>query len=135
MPNNINFLQPKVSTSGGKFEEFEKNFEEERRAFFSCLTKEQQLLVFCEVVNKLVKAELLDKVSYRGVLYGEFEFASDAYTKAQMSGFLELHNSIDSEKVDLGEFGSALLKLYGIEQNKEHVLEKINSFHEEGNEN
>lgn len=128
MPNNIsvNLLHPILPrTINSNSEELDIKFIEERQAFFNCLTKHQQLLVFCEIVSKLVKAELLDRVSYRGVLYGEFNFDSNSYLKAQLSGFLDLHNSIDVDKVNLGEFGSSLLKLYGIEQSKEQVLEKI----------
>ena len=76
------------------YDEFEKSFAEQRANFFNSLSKEEQLLVFCEVVSKLVKSELKDKRSYRGVLYEEFGFGPDAYVKAQVSGFLELHNSI-----------------------------------------
>jgi len=108
-----------------KFENFEKEFAKERSSFFNHLTKNQQLLVFCEVVNKLVKAELKDHKTYRGVLYEEFRFGTDAYVKAQISGFLELHNSIDKNQIDLLEFATEVLNIYGIEQTKEQVMEKL----------
>lgn len=107
------------------FEELENSFAEERAAFFNCLTKNQQLLVFCEVVNRLVKGEIEGRRSYRGILYEIFEFGTEAYSLAQISGFLELHNSISAEPINLNEFGSKLLALYGIEQTEAEVENKI----------
>jgi hypothetical protein len=121
-PSSILDISKEVSE---KFAKFEDEFAQERAAFFNCLTKEQKLLVFCEVVHKLVNAELVKHQSYRGVLYEEFGFETDSYMLAQISGFLELHNSIESESVDLNEFGMKLLNLYGIKQTKEDVENKI----------
>lgn len=77
-----------------EWKEFEKRLFAEQDRFWDSLTKDQQLLVFCKVVRKLVKAELEENRSYRGVLYSEFEFDLDAYVVAQISGFLDLHNCI-----------------------------------------
>ncbi len=120
--NNLLDISEEISE---KFAKFEEEFAQERSAFFNCLTKEQQLLVFCEVVHKLVNSELVERQSYRGVLYEEFSFESDAYMLAQISGFLELHNSIEAEAVDLNDFGVKLLNLYGINQTKEEIENKI----------
>ena len=62
------------------------------------MTTDQQLLIFCKVVRKLVQSELVDQRSYRGVLYDEFQFGLESYVQAQISGFLELHNAIDIVK-------------------------------------
>jgi hypothetical protein len=76
------------------FKQWEDGFVAERLDFWNSLTQDQQLLAFCEVVSRLVQGELVDKKSYRGVLYDTFEFGIDSYVTAQISGFLELHNSI-----------------------------------------
>jgi hypothetical protein len=76
------------------FKQWEDGFAQERLDFWNSLTPDQQLLAFCEVVSRLVQGELVDKKSYRGVLYDTFEFGIDSYVTAQISGFLELHNSI-----------------------------------------
>jgi hypothetical protein len=76
------------------FKQWEDGFVAERLDFWNSLTQDQQLLAFCEVVSRLVQGELVDKKSYRGVLYDTFEFGLDSYVTAQISGFLELHNSI-----------------------------------------
>lgn len=109
-----------------KFQEYEKQFAEERKKFFLSLSKEQQLLVFCEVVSKLYQAEIMDKKSYRGVLYGEFGFDKDAYLAAQMSNFLELHNSIDvSNSENENNFLEKFLAMYGIYTTKEDIESKV----------
>jgi hypothetical protein len=74
--------------------EFENELLAEQDSFWESLTKDQQLLVFCKVVRKLVNAELKEGRSYRGVLYDEFEFGMESYVIAQASGFMELHNAI-----------------------------------------
>jgi len=94
-------LQQKRSFSEGLdevrdvFQQWESDFAQERLQFWNSLTDDQQLLAFCEVVSRLVHAELVDKKSYRGVLYDTFGFGIDSYVTAQISGFLELHNAIE----------------------------------------
>jgi predicted nucleotide-binding protein (sugar kinase/HSP70/actin superfamily) len=78
---------------------------------WNSLSKEDQLDYFCAVVRRISKAELEEHRSYRGVLYGSFEFGLDAYTQALDAGYLELHNSIyshDSKKQLLASFAQKL---------------------------
>ena len=51
-----------------------------------------RLLVFCAVIRRLWQATEEDR-SYRGTLYDVFGFDTDSYVAAQISGFLDLHNS------------------------------------------
>ncbi len=107
----------------------EEDFKSERESFYNCLTKEQQLLVFCEIMNKLVDAELNQGKTYRGILYDTFGFNYDAYEKAQLSGFLRLHEKINSDKkISLLDFSMRLLNAYGIKANKKEIEKKINTF-------
>lgn len=76
------------------FHDWIKEMEDEDLCFWNSLTKEEQLKAFCQVVRLLVKAELDDRRSYRGCLYDVFGFGPESYCRAQMAGFLELHNSI-----------------------------------------
>lgn len=79
---------------GTTLQSIEDEFIKERDSFWLSLTKEQQLLAFCAVVKKLSEGELKDKLGYRDMLYEKFEFEADSYMKAQISGFIELHNAI-----------------------------------------
>lgn len=75
---------------------FENKFFEARETFWNSLTKDEQLLAFCSVVDRLYQGEIQEGRSYRGVLYDTFGFGYDSYVKAQISHFLELHNSLVS---------------------------------------
>jgi hypothetical protein len=68
--------------------------EKSNMEFWNSMSKEDQLKAFCAVVSKIAKAELDDRRSYRGVLYDEFQFGPESYIPAQISGYLDLHNSI-----------------------------------------
>lgn len=65
--------------------------------YWNSLTKEQQLDVFCAVVRRIYQGEIIDKGSYRHVLYGVFGFGPEAYAPAQIAGYLTIHNSITTE--------------------------------------
>lgn len=94
-----------------QFQEAIQKMESEQEGFWNSLTKEQQLSVFCSVSRRLKKGELEDEGTYRYVLYNTFGFDSDSYVAAQMSGFLDLHNSIHSpnyERRILEEFAKFL---------------------------
>lgn len=71
-----------------------KQLEEDQEKFWSSLSKEEQLKVFCCVVRRIYEGEVVNPRSYRGVLYSVFEFGPEAYAQAQCAGFLSLHNSI-----------------------------------------
>jgi hypothetical protein len=62
--------------------------------YWNSLTKEQQLDAFCAVCRRIYKGEIVDKGTYRYVLYDVFGFEPEAYAPAQMAGYLTIHNSI-----------------------------------------
>lgn len=74
-----------------------KQIEEDSEAYWNSLTKEQQLDAFCAVSRRIHKGEIELKGSYRYVLYDVFGFGPEAYASAQMSGYLDIHNSFISE--------------------------------------
>lgn len=105
--------------------EAESVFLKKREELWDSLGKENQLEIFCHVIEKLTKAELHDKRSYRGILYTEFGFGPEAYGAAQLSGFLSLHNSIYPEGLQTLETIQKGLKLYGIEATEEEIQKKL----------
>jgi Mg2+ and Co2+ transporter CorA len=76
------------------FNEAVKLMEEQQEAYWNSLTKEQQLDVFCAVARRIHKGDMIDKGSYRYVLYEVFDFGPEAYMPAQMAGYLDIHNAI-----------------------------------------
>ena len=77
-----------------QFERSFKDLEMQQEEYWSGLTKDQQLDLFCCVVRRLVKGEIVDNRSYRGILYDTFGWGPEAYAVAQMAGYINLHNAI-----------------------------------------
>jgi hypothetical protein len=84
------------------FQRWEVELEEDHDKFWNGLSKDDQLKAFCSVMRRLYKAEIEQNSSYRHTLYNVFNFGSESYVQAQVSGFLAIHNAIwDGER--LGE--------------------------------
>lgn len=77
-----------------EFENYANDLKEKSEAFWNSLTEEQQLDAFCAVSRRIHQGEIVDKGTYRYVLYDVFGFGPEAYVPAQFSGYLEIHNSI-----------------------------------------
>lgn len=67
----------------------------ESSMFFNSLSKDEQFLVFCEVVRRIYESEFEEGKTYRGILYDTFGFKDDAYMKSQAIGFLEIHQKLN----------------------------------------
>ena len=101
-----------------------KAMEENQEAYWNSLTAEQQLDLFCCVVRRLVKGELDEGRSYRGVLYDTFGWGPEAYSVAQMAGFIELHNAI-YKREHLREIFEDVLKEVDIDIDPEVLSEAM----------
>jgi len=85
---------------GKIFNEVMKQTENDSEAYWNSLSQDEQLKVFCAVSRRIHKGEIVDKGSYRHVLYSVFGFGPEAYAQAQCSGYLSIHNAIyDGERV------------------------------------
>jgi hypothetical protein len=71
-----------------------KFIEQEEEAWWENLSKEDQLKALCCVSRRIHKGEIEDGRSYRGVLYDTFGFGPEAYARAQLAGYLSIHNAI-----------------------------------------
>ena len=88
----------KLNEISDLFNEAMDVFKNEQEAYWNSLNKEDQLKAFCAVVRRIHKGDIVDKGSYRYVLYQVFGFGLESYAQAQDAGYLALHNSIfDSE--------------------------------------
>lgn len=82
------------------FNEAMKQLENESEAYWNSLSHDEQLKVFCAVSRRIHQGEIVDKGSYRHVLYSVFNFGPESYAQAQCSGYLSIHNAIyDGERV------------------------------------
>ena len=92
-PTDVEEAMREIHEVGNKFMEAMNEIKAEREAYWESLTHNEQLKCFCAVVERIMEGESEGR-SYRGVLYETFGFGPEAYAQAQLSGFLELHNSI-----------------------------------------
>ena len=101
----------KMAELSNAFNDAMERIKTEEEAYWATLDKEQQLAAFNCVVRRIYEAEMVENRSYRGVLYSTFGFGPEAYARAQMAGYLAIHNaimSIDSEAKQLAEFAKYL---------------------------
>lgn len=73
---------------------------EKQEQFWNSLSKEDQLKVFCAVVRRIHEGDVVQKGSYRYVLYNIFGFGTEAYGQAMDAGYLTLHNCIFDDEHD-----------------------------------
>lgn len=102
------------------FNEVMDEIEKDSEAYWNSLSKEDQLKAFCAVSRRIVQGELVDKGSYRHVLYGVFGFGPEAYAPAQLAGYLTIHNSIMADDHDVRLLEAFCVK-HGLD--KKHAVE------------
>ena len=78
-------------------ESFEKAYDKEADEWWNSLDKDQQLLAFYSVVKRIVDGELVQKGSYRYVLYEVFGFGAESYMIGMNCGYMALHNAVYEE--------------------------------------
>lgn len=81
-------------------ENFEKSYEEKSKELWDDFSEADQLKLFYWVVKNITEGELIDKGSYRWILYEKFGFSEKSYGVGITCGFMQLHNSINHEDGD-----------------------------------
>lgn len=104
-------------------EENKKRYNEKWKA----LSDEDQLDYFCAIVERIHEGDIVQKRSYRGVLYDVFGWGPEAYMAAQCAGYLDIHNMIyDGNEI------AEILKKFAInhlsQEDNEELQKKINDF-------
>jgi len=73
--------------------------------YWESLSYEDKLKVFYIVTKRIHKGDVIDRGSFRYVLYDTFGFDMDSYLVGMDSGYMEIHNAIaeglsDDERTD-----------------------------------
>jgi len=71
-----------------------KEMENDQEAYWNSLSEEDQLKAFCAIIRRIHKGDIVDRRSYRGVLYDVFGFGPESYMAAQCAGYLTIHNAL-----------------------------------------
>lgn len=78
----------------------EGDMEKEKNIKWENLNKEDQLDIFCTIINKINNAHKTGNCSFRDVLYNEFDFDESSYFEALESGFMDINNAISQYKIN-----------------------------------
>ncbi len=94
--------------------------------FWNNLSSEEQLWAFCAIMRRINDSYLSENgtPSYRHFLYDVMGWGPEAYSSAQCSGFLDIHNSI----FNIDDLTNAVIntnKQLGIESDPEAVRDII----------
>ena len=82
-------------------EEGRVKFEKESEMAWDSLGYDWKLRVFYAVCKRIYKGDVVDKGSYRYVLYDVFGFDPDAYAIGMECGYMAIHNAIvDIEELE-----------------------------------
>lgn len=76
--------------------EAQKEYEHKVDEYWDSLDYEDKLKAFYAVCKRIYKGDVLDRGTYRYVLYDVFGFGPDAYVLGMDCGYMYLHNSIDA---------------------------------------
>ena len=87
------FMQ-ELSDLGEQVRKAADEYEARNDIWWSSLSEEMREDAFYAVVKRIVKAEIVDKRSYRGTLYDVFNFGEHMYISGMDCGYMALHNSI-----------------------------------------
>lgn len=117
----------KMASFSQAFNDAMNGIKNEEEDYWKSLTIDQQMAVFNCVIRRLYEGEIAEQRSYRGVLYDVFGFGLESYARAQMAGFLAIHNAIhtiDEEVDQLTAFAKYLGVTVSEQQMDEFLLGK-----------
>ncbi len=123
--NDVEKAMLELADSSNLFMQAMNEIKEDEETYWRSLSKEQQLCCFNSVVRRIHKGDVELHGSYRYVLYDVFGFGPEAYARAQMAGYLDIHNMIttpEQERKLLTEFAKHM------GHNDKEIEEKIHSF-------
>lgn len=106
-----------------RYQEAMEGIERAQEEMWENLTHDQRLAVFCCVSRRIYRGELVEKRSYRGMLYDVFGFGPESYAQAQHAEYLTIHNNI----YDIGH-DKDLLTAFAVKHGIENPEEAAKNF-------
>jgi len=86
------------------YKDARQQYDIEAEQYWEALSYEDKLKVFYLVTKRIHKGDVIDRGSFRYVLYNTFGFDMDSYLVGMDSGYMEIHNAIadglDDERTD-----------------------------------
>ena len=75
-------------------QEASDQYDQKAEEYWKNLSYEDQLPAFYIVTKRIHKGDIVEKGSYRYVLYDTFGFDFDSYIVGMDSGYLDIHNGL-----------------------------------------
>jgi hypothetical protein len=91
-------LLEQVSELSETWNEQADQYESACNQFWDALPYDDKLMAFYSVCKRIHKGDIIDNGSYRYVLYEIFGFEPDAYMIGMECNYMEIHNSIVTDK-------------------------------------
>lgn len=86
------------ATLANAYESEREQYEAANDIWWNSLSNDEREHAFYAVVKRLHKGELIDKGSYRYILYDIFGFDQSMYMRGMDCGYMDLHNAIDPDE-------------------------------------
>ena len=93
MGDNKNLLDD-LAKLGDIMKESSDQYDKECDAYWNNLSYEDKLKAFYSVCKRINKGDVIERGSYRYVLYDVFGFGMDSYSIGMDCGYMVLHNLI-----------------------------------------
>jgi hypothetical protein len=81
------------------FKEASDEYDRKAEEYWKSLSYEDQLQAFYIVTKRIHKGDIVEKGSYRYVLYDTFGFDLDSYIIGLDSGYIDIHNGLVTNEI------------------------------------
>ena len=92
--NNSIFDSEEMDRLRIAYKEASEAYDADAEKYWNSLSYDDKLMAFYIVTKRIHKGDVVDKGSYRYVLYDVFGFDMDSYVVGMDSGYFDIHNSI-----------------------------------------
>lgn len=97
-------LEDTLASLRAAFKEWSESYAKDCDEFWSNLTEEQRLMAFYSVCKRINQGDIIDRGSYRWVLYDVFKFGPESYTIGMECNYMEIHNAIQEGLANKGDY-------------------------------
>jgi hypothetical protein len=94
MSNNSIFDSEEMNRLHIVYKEAHEAYDANAEKYWNDLSYDDKLMVFYIVTKRIHKGDVIDRGSFRYVLYDTFGFDMDSYLVGMDSGYMEVHNAI-----------------------------------------
>jgi hypothetical protein len=97
---NIKKLLDEMDAIGQEMQKYKEQYEVENDAWWNGLTEKERQDAFYAVCKRIYQGDIVDRGTYRYVLYDVFGFGPEMYAAGMDCGYMAIHNSIVVEGDD-----------------------------------